>query len=514
MRAVKSVLTQIVCCAAMLNIPQSWGALVLGVVQQPDTRAITILFVNGIRNAEFDAAKSSELLIQSLKDPGLSQSTYNFTYFFNPTDGNLGAGDVSEVWVQQGISNDALLSAGSDQGKYFKALGDYYNNTFASRFVLSLSRTNLRVVTVANDLKQRIKDILSKSAGVVIVPHSQGNLYVEAAYAMLVAEGNAGLLSRIQVVGVANAARTTPSNRYFTHTDDKVILAYEVDLAIAHGLSFRPMQGNQTACYKDMFATFCDGHIALLWSAIGDGYAHGFGEIYLNSKLTSEADGRQFPKVTYDLVTESLASLASRSSYTYIPHTFGPDINSNIWNIWAANGSNLWDFRYNYVNGFLHYSFKLHSYSGYYCSASCRLHVIWNKNPSTGFDANNVLTIRGAEFPESIQDDHVYTVDFQWKTGGYRVSVYDQTAAQQYSVTDYAVATPLSQVYDAFGDYYQWSVNGFPPGQPLYTSVDAATFASGFNAHVHGADVTGTDGGGFRIGTPALPVVRATGGEF
>src|SRR6267154_2739046 len=82
---------------------------------------------------------------------------------------------------------------------------------------------------------------------------------------------------------------------------------------------------------------------------------------------------------------------ADLPSYTYTAYEFGPDINGHVWNIWASAGSNVWNWSSNYVNGFLHYSFKVLDYSGAYCSGSCRVHIVWDKNPTAGFVSNDVV---------------------------------------------------------------------------------------------------------------------------
>jgi hypothetical protein len=197
-------------------------------------------------------------------------------------------------------------------------------------------------------------------------------------------------------------------------------------------------------------------------------------------------------------------------TYTYVTHDFGPDINSNVWNIWSATGSNIWDFTYNYIGGYLHYAFKIYDYSGFYCSASCRLHVIFDRNPTSGFNAPDVLNISASEFPESSQNNHIYDASIQWNANGYHVSVYDETTASEYSDTDYPVSSPTGQIFDAFGSYVQWAVDGYPPSQSLYTSIDDAEFAADFSASIYGADITGTNGGGSSIATMPHAVHIAT----
>ena len=54
------------------------------------------------------------------------------------------------------------------------------------------------------------------------------------------------------------------------------------------------------------------------WLSI-DLKAHGFQEVYLNEQLTSQTSGRTFPKIIYDLVSQSLSELANGSATATVP---------------------------------------------------------------------------------------------------------------------------------------------------------------------------------------------------
>jgi len=285
------------------SMRSAWPQSAILGIEKANSSAVTILFVNGINNQRVEAAASSDALIQSLKATGLPLQTYNFDYFYNPTQGMWP--DNQEVARQLGLSDTWWRASSGARNEYYRLLGNDYDAAYGR--VLTLPALDQRVVLVAVGLKQKIEAILAKSAGVIVVPHSQGNLYAEAAYAMLVAEGRTDVVARVRVVGVADAAVTTPSNRYITHDSDWVITQAEPLLASALGLTVRPLQPDVTACVGPRLVV-CGGSID--WkNSIGDGLAHSFVNVYLNSNLYSQADDRQFPKVIYDLVTASLAEL-------------------------------------------------------------------------------------------------------------------------------------------------------------------------------------------------------------
>jgi hypothetical protein len=198
---------------------------------------------------------------------------------------------------------------------------------------------------------------------------------------------------------------------------------------------------------------------------------------------------------------------AHASTYTYTNGLgFGTDISSNVWNIWSANGSNIWDWHQDYVGGYLHYTFKILDYSGFYCSGSCRYHNVWLKDPTTGFETWDVLGHDTGVFPENNQNNHKYQVDIQWNSTGYHASVYDITASTQYSDQDYTYSVD-SNTYDSWTwGYSFWS------GGTAYNDEDASTHASQWTGTIYQDGATGTSGGGGDVRTDALPVMGTGGG--
>ncbi|MHB8660666.1 MAG: hypothetical protein ACYC75_01855 [Minisyncoccota bacterium] len=193
-------------------------------------------------------------------------------------------------------------------------------------------------------------------------------------------------------------------------------------------------------------------------------------------------------------------------TYTYTDNLgFGTDVDGNVWNIWSANGSNVWDWNQDYVGGYLHYAFKVLDYSGYYCSGSCRYHNVWDKDPSTGFETWDELGHDSGTFPENNQNNHKYQVDVQWNATGYHVSVYDITASSEYSDNDYTYSVDAN-TYDSWTWGYSYWTSG------AYTDEDASTHASNWTGTIYQDGATGTTGGGGDVRTTALPVMGGSGG--
>ncbi|HMR90127.1 MAG TPA: SBBP repeat-containing protein, partial [Saprospiraceae bacterium] len=204
----------------------------------------------------------------------------------------------------------------------------------------------------------------------------------------------------------------------------------------------------------------------------------------------------------YDIYVSKLGQQPT-NTYSYTNGLgFGTDINGNNWNIWSANGSNIWDWQSNYVNGYLHYSFKVFNYSGFYCSGSCRYHNIWSKNPNLGFELSDVMAHDISVFPENNQNNHIYQVNIQWNANGYNALVYDITSGTQYSDNDYTHPVN-SNTYDSWTwGYSVWSNGtGYNDGEPNL-------HASQWTGNVYQDGPTGTIGGGGDIRTNALPVMQ------
>ena len=271
---------------------------------QLDAAAITVIYVNGIANDPGQTTDASDTLIASLETQGLPGKKYSFDYFYNATEGRLA--DDTELLDQARISDAFLGASNGDRTAYYQALGAFYNSQYAT--VGTLSGTRYRVIAVAGRLKQYIETTLTTSGGVVLVPHSQGNFYVEAAYAMMLAEGKAELLKRIRVSGVASVAATSPSNRYVTHSSDRAIIALNAQThePLAVNLSYYfPLIANEVPC----IGSFCGDDISLATWAFIDVTGHGFVNVYLNQGISSQSSRRTFPRIIYDMVVASLVEI-------------------------------------------------------------------------------------------------------------------------------------------------------------------------------------------------------------
>jgi|GEM_PF-4439939 len=189
------------------------------------------------------------------------------------------------------------------------------------------------------------------------------------------------------------------------------------------------------------------------------------------------------------------------STYTYTNGLgFGTDVQGHPWNVWGANGSNVWSWGASYNGGYLHYSFKVLDYADFYCSGSCRYHNIWSKDPTAGFELADVRHDHDL-FPESNENDHQYQVDVQWSATGYRVSVFDLTSNQAYS-DQFIPVTVTPQTFDS----WTWGTSLWSATDGSYVDETPTQHATQWTATVYGQGPTGVSGGGGDIRTDAMRV--------
>ena len=219
----------------------------------PTATSPEIIHVNGVWSDEVDSITNTKTLDSALTAHGFPVKDYGVSHVHNPNNApgrplfnKLGA-DLDEVDVQTKWSNEALIAAASSDKTYLQLLGETYNREY--RNPARLNPTERRVVQMAGRLKRVIRTRIDAGQRfVIVVPHSQGNLYAEAAYAMLVHDGRVDVTSRTVVVGVAVPANRTPNGSYVTNSQDVVVAAARVRL-------HDPLPSTVTPCWPT--ASFC-----------------------------------------------------------------------------------------------------------------------------------------------------------------------------------------------------------------------------------------------------------------
>lgn len=151
----------------------------------------------------------------------------------------------------------------------------------------NIGPTILKIVTA-------IEERVLSGRRVIVVAHSQGNLFTEAAYAILKTRLSPVQLSSLQFVGVAVVSHTTPSDKWLTiSTDYAVYRAYPantLDIDVSPlGYDNSPRGNFDAVAYygNDNSSNSATYDNLSKW----DPYArHSFTDIYLNEKVVLNED--------------------------------------------------------------------------------------------------------------------------------------------------------------------------------------------------------------------------------
>ncbi len=231
------------------------------------SKTIDVVYLNGIDNAESDAQSSLRKLSSRYineKNGKYLAFDVRFSYIYNPTAGKWD--DDSELESMGDITTAARAYADKRIQRIASIYPDYDAST-RSRLWNAIYRARLRTLysdIMVNAYKensnsepaigsviQKIYTALSEKilAGhkVVVVSHSQGNLFAEATHAYMVQHMTDEQMKAIRFVGVASVASTIPNDGYYTSfVQDEAISAYEAfhGKALARNFDAVRMEGN------------------------------------------------------------------------------------------------------------------------------------------------------------------------------------------------------------------------------------------------------------------------------
>ncbi len=187
-----------------------------------------VVHINGINTLKRDARISAKKVLA----PAIG-STYNNTgvkviLAYNPTHGALS--DLADVFKQKiseypGIASELIFRAitrsifGNTISQAFQDfITKYHINKIKTYGYLDYSDDDLQ------DILGAIRSNITENQKILLVPHSQGNLYANAAYKKLTTGENAIPTTAIKIVGIASPAAYVAGNgKYLTSTNDLVI---------------------------------------------------------------------------------------------------------------------------------------------------------------------------------------------------------------------------------------------------------------------------------------------------
>jgi len=171
------------------------------------------------------------------------------------------------------------------------------------------------------------------------------------------------------------------------------------------------------------------------------------GELYTNSNIFDEGDYSYYftgndkdGNIVKIEENDNLRFTVIPSNYIYQPkYSFG--INNgdgNDWQVWAFNGSNVYDWTDTYVNNYLREQFKIQVYSypgGAWCSL-CLQRGIFNHDPQKGFEEADVVISNLENNPQNNMNGLTYNVVIEWDQTGYKYKISHDSVVDATGHTD------------------------------------------------------------------------------
>jgi hypothetical protein len=212
----------------------------------PCTPGAVVRYVNGINNPNEQVVSASADLLRDRLNRGEVSCISEVVYLFNPSDGVI-ADIIQEVALQKvaefGVSfADALLIVHGAVHSYtpFGILESFFltddeitatrlrvlahvQKAFLDGFSFTLNAVEYKPGELIEEFRDKVILDLSRGTKVVLVSHSQGNLFANATFTAVQGTSTASLYRGLSIVNVANAAIEAPSDLYITSFQDLVV---------------------------------------------------------------------------------------------------------------------------------------------------------------------------------------------------------------------------------------------------------------------------------------------------
>ncbi len=301
-----------------------------------------IAYVNGAFNSNLTATKksqdkfmlemSAERIFNNGQMPGLINKN-NFVRI------NIEGGfrDHEEVIAQQVTSRDSFVRSNSNPSSqnlipYYIELGNQYkklkNNSILWPHYTEGARAAIdATITLSNEL---YNNYITKGHSIIIVAHSQGNLYIEAALGLMLSdpEKYTKTINQVKVIGLGSVAATSFNRKYINISQDGIIYS--------QGSALTGIAGRENGLFKVLYANYyaCHKNCILGIPSSADlttmtGSTHSAIELYLNPQVVIFSHApllTGFPATGLS-ITKHLSNLIAQSFYELNPNKFNQNIN-------------------------------------------------------------------------------------------------------------------------------------------------------------------------------------------
>jgi len=314
--------------------------LTLLIVSEKSFAGISIVYVNGASNSndyQIDGSVSAFINTVSLNPDGsankymgkIPRNIYYIHKIYETKNETLATipcqKTLSELALPDGIGS---IYQPSQKLEYLRNLGDKYSNILNFGFIPQCNGINLPV-SYMRDRTISLYNFISKNAtnGVILVGHSQGNFFIEAALGLMVYNNKD--ISKVRMVNIASMVPS--SFNYINVSQDKALYSDEIYKLYSLEIPARVLWGglqpiqNRTLCLDNCKTISTNQN--LVDAAKADPEAHGIVSTYLNEKIFSIENKLSMPKNVSDLVNSvyfTLEDFIEKSQKTTILNIRNP----------------------------------------------------------------------------------------------------------------------------------------------------------------------------------------------
>lgn len=308
---------------------------------------IYIYFVNGALNSDREGIKvSADKLFSSIRSEGVV-SRGNLFYGRIPIIAKHT--NYHEIKFQQKMSSHSIsntfdeLSYSSDLVKdlYLIDLGKSYEFQRKSDFPIYgvdngvvANQAAQIVIARSNGVADIISNHIEKGEQVILIPHSQGNLYVEGALAFLYYRYDNDIVRKnVRVVNLGSVSSLSYNSSWVTVRQDEFIEGPKIGKLLNDGV-FELTPSNVSACLLPCTKIASNSELKDVGA---DSRAHGIKETYTNNNIYSFEKKKSLPSLIVQHVQEAIDILEAPvvTSVNPLVATVGEET------VFTVGGSNL-----------------------------------------------------------------------------------------------------------------------------------------------------------------------------
>lgn len=283
---------------------------------------VRIVYVNGAFNYRISTAKEAFDKFETVLNknyvynlPNIKEKVSSELHFIVANTFLPGA----EVGYQQSNSGLAIVMHGSQYygyPSYEQALGKVYFDELASAYYTDSVKT--RALSQTKRLYEKVIKYIDEGDKVILVGHSQGSLFTEAAASMLVYK-RPDLSSKLSMVSFAAPAYSNKSNLYLNIEQDKTVYTKGGTGAwrLFENTAFHPFVANVVACVSPCINNSTTESMNLI-KFTGDDILHTATMTYLNEGVLDFQTKIAIPTMLTDKIKTAIFRVTSNAKVSSI----------------------------------------------------------------------------------------------------------------------------------------------------------------------------------------------------